>query len=308
MALLLGGRQEQARAGYRWLQRHPGRRRLVGHLLRRARPSSTPPSTPTRSPTSRSACGSGGTSPATARSSHELWPTVRRALDLVVGMQAPGGEMCWSRDPEGRTDRDALLTGSSSMYQSLRCGIALAELVGEPQPEWELAAGQLQHAVAHHPEAFLDKSRFSMDWYYPVLGGCVRGEAGRALLAAPLGRVRRRRHRLPLRLRPPLGDRRRDRRAGAVAAVPRRRRGRPRAADRRAAPARGRRLVLDRARVRRGRPLAGRAVELDERRDGARGRRARGRPEPAAVPRRRPADRRAARDLRPGGLREPRPP
>ena len=57
------------------------------------------------------------------------------------------------------------------MYQSLRCAIALAERMGEPQPDWELAAAQLGHAVACHPEAFADKSRFSMDWYYPVLGG-----------------------------------------------------------------------------------------------------------------------------------------
>jgi hypothetical protein len=113
----------------------------------------------------------------------ELWPVVRAALDLVVGLQSPGGAVWWSRDASGRVNRESLLTGSSSTYQSLRCGIALAELLGEPQPEWELAAGQLQHAVAAHPEAFLDKSRFSMDWYYPVLGGCVRGEAGRALLA-----------------------------------------------------------------------------------------------------------------------------
>ena len=112
-----------------------------------------------------------------------MWPHVRRALDLVCDLQAPGGQLHWSRDPQGRTDPDALLTGSSSAYQALRCGVALAELVGEPQPEWELAAGLLQHAVAHHPEVFLDKTRFSMDWYYPVLGGAVRGPAGRARLA-----------------------------------------------------------------------------------------------------------------------------
>ncbi len=98
-------------------------------------------------------------------------------------MQSPGGAVFWATDA-GVVRRECLLTGSSSMYQSLRAGIALAELVGEPQPEWELAAGRLQHAVAHHPEAFLDKSRFSMDWYYPVLGGCVRGEAGHALIAS----------------------------------------------------------------------------------------------------------------------------
>ncbi|MCW2614741.1 MAG: hypothetical protein JWN08_1735 [Frankiales bacterium] len=112
-----------------------------------------------------------------------MWPTVQRALDLVVSAQLPGGQLAWCRDPEGVVTGDALLTGSSSSYQSLRCGIALAELVGEEQPGWEVAAGLLQHAVAHHPEVFLDKSRFSMDWYYPVLGGAVRGEAGLQLLA-----------------------------------------------------------------------------------------------------------------------------
>jgi hypothetical protein len=112
-----------------------------------------------------------------------MWPTVRRALDFVLGFQAPGGQLYWSRNPEGGTDTDALVTGSASSYQAVRCGIALAELLGEEQPEWELAAGRLQHAVARHPEAFLDKSRFSMDWYYPVLGGAVRGAAARTRLA-----------------------------------------------------------------------------------------------------------------------------
>jgi len=65
------------------------------------------------------------------------------------------------------------------MYSSLRCAVALAERVGDPQPDWELAATQLGHAVACHPDVFADKSRFSMDWYYPVLGGPVRGHAAR---------------------------------------------------------------------------------------------------------------------------------
>jgi len=117
----------------------------------------------------------------------QMWPSVRRALDLVLDLQAPSGEVYWSRDAAGEVRREALLTGSSSMYQALRCGLALAELLDEPQPEWELAAGLLQHAVAHHGEAFLDKSRFSMDWYYPVLGGAVRGPAARALLASRWG-------------------------------------------------------------------------------------------------------------------------
>jgi hypothetical protein len=113
-----------------------------------------------------------------------MWPHVKLALDFVLEYQAPGGHLYWSRDPQGDTDTDALLTGSSSSYQAVRCGIALAELLGEEQPDWELAAGPLQHAVARHPGAFLDKSRFSMDWYYPVLGGAVRGPAADRLLAS----------------------------------------------------------------------------------------------------------------------------
>ncbi len=112
-----------------------------------------------------------------------MWPVVRRALDYIQSMQLPGGEIAWMKRADGRVEREALVTGSASMYQSLRCGLALAELMDEPQPDWELSAGQLQHAVAEHPEVFLDKTRFSMDWYYPVLAGPVRGQAAADRLA-----------------------------------------------------------------------------------------------------------------------------
>ena len=108
-----------------------------------------------------------------------MWPTVRAAIDFVLGLQTPRGEIIWRRTAAGLPDSFALLTGSASMYSSLRCAIALADYLAEPQPDWELAAEQLAHAVACHPEAFADKSRFSMDWYYPVLGGPLRGDSGR---------------------------------------------------------------------------------------------------------------------------------
>lgn len=121
----------------------------------------------------------------------EYWPTVKRALDFVVGMQLPFGGIAWSQEWHQGDDgelhpatinQDALLTGSSSIFHSLRAGLAIAELLGYPQPDWELAAGRLAHALRVHPEKFLDKSRWSMDWYYPVLGSAVRGERGHALI------------------------------------------------------------------------------------------------------------------------------
>jgi hypothetical protein len=108
-----------------------------------------------------------------------MWPTVRAAIDFVLGLQTPRGEIIWRRAADGTPDSYALLAGSSSMYSSLRCAIMLAEYLAEPQPDWELAADLLAHVVAAHPDAFADKSRFSMDWYYPVLGGSVRGEAAK---------------------------------------------------------------------------------------------------------------------------------
>jgi hypothetical protein len=108
---------------------------------------------------------------------HRMWPTVRAALDLVTSLAAPRGEIAWAVDATGVAAADGLLTGSSSTYHALRCGLALADRLGDAQPEWELAAGRLAHVVGCHPEAFLDKDRYSMDWYYPILGGAVRGPA-----------------------------------------------------------------------------------------------------------------------------------
>jgi hypothetical protein len=113
-----------------------------------------------------------------------MWPMVRRAITWVLGLRTPRGEFSWQRYADGHPADFALLTGCSSIHQSLRCAIALAGHVGAEQPEWELAADQLAHVIACHPEAFADKSRFSMDWYYPVLGGAVRGDAARDRLAA----------------------------------------------------------------------------------------------------------------------------
>jgi hypothetical protein len=114
----------------------------------------------------------------------ELWPAVRRGLDLVIRMQLPGGAIGWALRADGTPDDTALLTGNASLFQALRCGIALAGLLGEAQPDWELAVADLGAALRGRPEAFADRSRYSMDWYYPVLSGAVTGAAARERLAA----------------------------------------------------------------------------------------------------------------------------
>jgi hypothetical protein len=112
------------------------------------------------------------------------WPSVRRALDFVTGLQRPFGGVGWALNRYGIVDEEALVAASSSIHQALGCGVALSEVVGEPQPEWELAAGRLGHAISVHEDRFAERGRYSMDWYYPVLGGALRGEEGRRRLAA----------------------------------------------------------------------------------------------------------------------------
>lgn len=44
--------------------------------------------------------------------------------------------------------------------------------------------GRLGHAITEHPEAFSAKDTHAMEWYYPVLGGALRGDAALARIEA----------------------------------------------------------------------------------------------------------------------------
>lgn len=111
----------------------------------------------------------------------ELWPVVSRALDFVLSLSDSSGVLAWARDADGTTNLDGpLVTGSSSTLLSLRYGVLLGEAVGDPRPDWELAADRLMHVIVSHPEAFQNKARYSMDWYYPVLCGAMRGQVAEA--------------------------------------------------------------------------------------------------------------------------------
>lgn len=109
---------------------------------------------------------------------HAMWPVVERAIDMVLEMQAPSGEIWWTRHPDGWVDRRALLTANSSIHMSLRCAVAIAEAMGEERPDWELSIGMVAHAIRYREaEAFWPKERWAMDWYYPVLCQALDGEA-----------------------------------------------------------------------------------------------------------------------------------
>jgi hypothetical protein len=113
-----------------------------------------------------------------------MWPVVEGAIDFVLDLQQPRGEILWARHADGTPWPFALLTGSSSICHSLRCAIGLAELLGHERPDWELSAARLAHVIrTKEADAFAPKHRWAMDWYYPVLGGALTGDEGRARLA-----------------------------------------------------------------------------------------------------------------------------
>lgn len=114
---------------------------------------------------------------------HELWPTVERAINFVLRQQLPGGEIAWAVSADRRPDTFALRTGSASTLHSIVCALEIAAHLGHARPQWERSAARLHAALVERPESFADRSRYSMDWYYPVLGGALRSDAGLALLA-----------------------------------------------------------------------------------------------------------------------------
>ena len=76
-----------------------------------------------------------------------------------------------------KTQTAAMRKQNTSIHHSIRCALALADYIGEAQPEWEVAVGRLGHAIVAHPGSFVPKDRHAMEWYYPVLCGAIRGPA-----------------------------------------------------------------------------------------------------------------------------------
>lgn len=108
-----------------------------------------------------------------------MWPVVDEGLGFVLGLRGEHGEILWARSEDGTPGDHALLTVCASVHHALRCGAALAARLGRDRPEWTAAADRLAVLINEREDMFADRSRFSMDWFYPVLGGAVRGTAAK---------------------------------------------------------------------------------------------------------------------------------
>jgi hypothetical protein len=116
----------------------------------------------------------------------ECWPMVESAIEFVLAQQSVHGEVCWAVDADGTPRDDALVTGCSSIHKSLECAINIAHVLYRRCQRWLEARWRLGEALRHRPERFdrnwESKARYSMDWFYPVLGGVLPRVQARARL------------------------------------------------------------------------------------------------------------------------------
>jgi hypothetical protein len=107
----------------------------------------------------------------------ELWETIDSAIDFSLNLQGSNGTIPWSVDKNNQIENDFLLTGASSILKSLECAIAISKILDlDSNKKWTKAYELLAYAIKNPKGLFdktIDRSRFSMDWYYPIISGVL---------------------------------------------------------------------------------------------------------------------------------------
>jgi hypothetical protein len=105
-----------------------------------------------------------------------MWQPLCGGIAFALSLQTANGEIYWAISPEDKVDKMALLTGASSIFMSLKCALYIAKILGRSKPDWQSALLKLGNAIMNKRHLFnITKSRFSMDWFYPILSGCLTG-------------------------------------------------------------------------------------------------------------------------------------
>ena len=115
-----------------------------------------------------------------------LFPSLEKAMDFVISSQTSKGDIYWAKE-EGIEILDvSLITGSSSIYKSLECAIAIYKILGKPIEKLSESRLSLKNSINNNPERYdrswESKSRYSMDWYYPILCGVYDNKKGISII------------------------------------------------------------------------------------------------------------------------------
>lgn len=109
------------------------------------------------------------------------WPVMAKGVEFALSLQNRSGEIYWAKSPEGKVDPMSLLAGSSSIFMSLKCALAIAALLGREKVGWVDGFHRLEKSIQENIHTYnVAKSRFSMYWFYPILSGALRGEKAEA--------------------------------------------------------------------------------------------------------------------------------
>ena len=105
----------------------------------------------------------------------QMLPTLLAAVNFVLSKQTDLGDILWAAEEGKEILDDSLITGSSSIFKSLECASAIFKIFDEPTENLKISMQKLKDSINDNPERYdrtwESKSRYSMDWYYPVLCG-----------------------------------------------------------------------------------------------------------------------------------------
>ena len=103
-------------------------------------------------------------------------------MKFVLDGQTKHGDILWAKDKTNKWMDDSLVTGCSSIYKSLVCAQNISKELGIEKEAYKKEISMISEAIRNKPERFdrswESKSRYSMDWYYPILCGVIDGDEG----------------------------------------------------------------------------------------------------------------------------------
>lgn len=110
----------------------------------------------------------------------QCFSSIEKAIDYVISKQKPEGDIQWAESTVEELPQDALVTACASILRSLECALRLANLLSLKKEPWQLAYQKLADVLKNKPWRFdrtwEPKTRFSMDWFYPILAGIYSKE------------------------------------------------------------------------------------------------------------------------------------
>ena len=117
---------------------------------------------------------------------NEMLPALTNAIDFVISMQTEKGDIYWAAEDGKEILDDSLITGSSSIYKSLECASAIFKLFDMSTERVNFSMARLKESINNNPERYdrswESKSRYSMDWYYPILCGVYTHDKGISII------------------------------------------------------------------------------------------------------------------------------